>query len=249
MYCVGESHRRSGEARNIAELALPAGQKELICAVGEIGKPLVVIQCSGRPVPSPTIEQYADALLYAWQSGTQTGSAIADLLFGDVSPSGKLTMTIPRTTGQIPLYYGRKPIGKTRAFADYRPYKDMADTPLYPFGFGLTYSRFSYYGLEVSSLSDGSLKVQVNLTNIGDVTATEVVQCYLSRTSTSTTRPARELKAFTRVLLEPGKSKNVELLIPKDQLAYYGVSGWTTESETLTLFVGGDSDCRLSQTL
>ncbi|MGX9522572.1 glycoside hydrolase family 3 N-terminal domain-containing protein [Vibrio mediterranei] len=247
--CVGESHRRSGEARNIAELALPAGQEELICAVGEIGKPLVVIQCSGRPVPSPAIEQYADALLYAWQSGTQTGSAVADLLFGDVSPSGKLTMTIPRTTGQIPLYYGRKPIGKTRAFADYRPYKDMADTPLYPFGFGLTYSRFSYYGLEVSSLTDGSLKVQVNLTNIGDVTATEVVQCYLSRTSTSTTRPARELKAFTRVLLEPGKSKNVELLIPKDQLAYYGVSGWTTESETLTLFVGGDSDCRLSQML
>ncbi|GAM62113.1 beta-glucosidase [Vibrio ishigakensis] len=122
--CVGESHRRTGEARNIAELTLPPGQEQLIEAIGQTGKPLVVVQCTGRPVPSPMTERYADALLQAWQSGTETGLAVARLLFGQSVPSGKLSMTVPRSTGQIPMYYGRKQIGKKRDFLDYMPYKD-----------------------------------------------------------------------------------------------------------------------------
>ena len=166
--CVGESHRRTGEARNVAELALPAGQEELITAIGQTGKPLIVVQCTGRPLPSPATEQYADALLYAWQSGTETGKAVARILFGDTAPSGKLPMSVPRSTGQVPIYYARKPIGKMRAFQEYMPYKDQRDTPLYPFGFGLTYTRFAYSDVSVLSpvlTEQDNQTVSVTVTN------------------------------------------------------------------------------------
>lgn len=247
--CVGESHRRTGEARNVAELTLPAGQEALIEAIGQTGKPLVVVQCTGRPVPSPMIERYADALLYAWQSGTETGQAVARLLFGDAIPSGKLTMTVPRSTGQIPMYYGRKPVGKMRDYQDYKPYKDLSDTPLYPFGFGLSYSTFSYDDLVIENrwAQDNTVQVQVTVRNTGDYPADEIVQCYLSRRVSSTTRPWRELKAFDRVTLATGESQTVRFTLDASQLAIYGAQQcWQVEPGVIDVFVGGDSDCALS---
>ena len=251
--CTGESHRRTGEARNVAELTLPAGQEELIRAIGEVGKPLVVVQCTGRPVPSAATEQFADALLYAWQSGTEAGHAVARLLFGDVSPSGRLPMSVPRSTGQIPMYYARKPLGKMRDFQDYQPYKDQKDTPLYPFGFGLTYGEFDYSNLRLSQaeLTAGeTLYVTVTLRNKGELTATEVVQCYIRQQVASTTRPVRELKDFCRVTLEPGESKEVVLSLPAEKLRFYGINKtFSLEPSTVELYVGGDSNAMLGTTV
>ncbi|SBT11305.1 glycoside hydrolase family 3 N-terminal domain-containing protein [Vibrio celticus] len=247
--CTGESHRRTGEARNIAELTLPAGQEQLIQAIGETDTPLVVVQCTGRPVPSMATEQFADALLYAWQSGTETGHAVARLLFGAVSPSGCLPMSVPRSTGQIPIYYARKKLGKMRAFQEYQPYKDQKDTPLYPFGFGLTYGEFEYSNLELShselSLED-TLKVKVNVRNIGEHVATEVVQCYTRQIHATTSRPEKELKAFSRVDLRPGEAKTVCLEIPSCSLEYYGEEQRLEVTESrIELYVGSDSNASL----
>ncbi|MCL9774060.1 glycoside hydrolase family 3 N-terminal domain-containing protein [Vibrio methylphosphonaticus] len=247
--CTGESHRRTGEARNIAELTLPAGQEQLIQAIGETDTPLVVVQCTGRPVPSMATEQFADALLYAWQSGTETGHAVARLLFGAVSPSGCLPMSVPRSTGQIPIYYARKKLGKMRAFQEYQPYKDQKHTPLYAFGFGLTYGEFEYSNLELShselSLED-TLKVQVNVRNIGEHVATEVVQCYTRQIHATTSRPEKELKAFSRVDLRPGEAKTVCLEIPSHSLEYYGETQRLEATESrIELYVGSDSNASL----
>ncbi|WP_373950814.1 glycoside hydrolase family 3 N-terminal domain-containing protein [Vibrio pomeroyi] len=243
--CVGESHRRTGEARNIAELVLPPGQEELIEAIGKTGKPLIVVQCTGRPVPSPKIEQYAQSLVYAWQSGTETGNAVGNLLFGHSNPSGKLTMTVPRSTGQIPMYYGRKPIGKMRAYQEYMPYKNEQDTPLYPFGFGLSYSQFEYGKLTAVTpeiTENENLIVEVEVENTSAIAGQEVVQCYISRQVSSTTRPQRELKAFTKCCLEGHERKTVRLEIDAEDLKFYGSQAcFMFEKGEVDVFIGGSS--------
>jgi beta-glucosidase len=243
--CVGESHRRTGEARNIAELVLPPGQEELIEAIGKTGKPLIVVQCTGRPVPSPKVEQYAQSLIYAWQSGTETGNAVGNLLFGHSNPSGKLTMTVPRSTGQIPMYYGRKPIGKMRAYQEYMPYKNEQDTPLYPFGFGLSYSQFEYGNLTAVTpeiTENESLIVEVEVENTSAIAGQEVVQCYISRKVSSTTRPQRELKAFVKCHLEANERKTVRLEIDAQDLKFYGSEAcFMYEEGELDVYIGGSS--------
>ncbi|MEZ9302396.1 glycoside hydrolase family 3 N-terminal domain-containing protein [Vibrio breoganii] len=250
--CVGESQRRNGEARNIAELTLPPGQEELIEAIGETGKPLIVVQCTGRPIPSPMTERYADALLQAWQSGTETGTAVARLLFGEVSPSGKLPMTVPRSTGQIPMYYARKPIGKMRGFPEYSPYKDSLETPLYPFGFGLSYSQFEFGDVTLSYAMvapNEDQQVLVTVTNLGSVVARETVQCYIRRKVASTTRPVKELKAFKKVTLKPAESIQVALTLTPESLAYYGAEEcFTNDAGEIDVFIGNDSNAPLSAT-
>ncbi|EDK27354.1 putative glycosyl hydrolase [Vibrionales bacterium SWAT-3] len=241
--CVGESHRRTGEARNIAELVLPPGQEELIEAIGKTGKPLIVVQCTGRPVPSPKSEQYAQSLVYAWQSGTETGNAVGNLLFGNSNPSGKLTMTVPRSTGQIPMYYGRKPIGKMRAYQEYMPYKNEQDTPLYPFGFGLSYSQFEYGKLTaVTPEITENENLIVEVENTSTIAGQEVVQCYISRKVSSTTRPQRELKAFAKCHLEGHERKTVRLEIDADDLKFYGSQAcFMYEEGEVDVYVGGSS--------
>jgi beta-glucosidase len=244
--CTGESHRRTGEARNIAELQLPPGQEELIAAVGRTGKPLVVVQCTGRPLPSAATEQYADALLYGWQCGTEAGMAIARIIFGEQVPSGKLPMTIPRSTGQIPIYYGRKQLGKMRDYREYQPYKDLADTPLYPFGFGLSYTHFSYTDLSLShkTRSVGERQcVTATVTNEGKLAGCEVVQCYIQQHLASTTRPMRELKGFVRITLQPGESREVSFELGEKELEFYGQRRcFALEPSRISVFVGGCSD-------
>ncbi|CAH8242425.1 Beta-glucosidase [Vibrio aestuarianus] len=223
--CVGESHRRTGEARNIADLVLPPGQEELIEAIGKTGKPLVVVQCTGRPVPSESIERYADALVYAWQSGTEVGRALGNLLYGKVNPSGKLTMTVPRSTGQIPMYYARKPIGKMRAYQEYMPYKNESDTPLYPFGFGLSYAQFLYKNITCLTPSVGQgqdIVIDVEIENTSNIPGQEVVQCYVSRKVSSTTRPLRELKSFIKCHFAENETKTIRLTIAAEDLLFYG---------------------------
>ncbi|MGF1739177.1 glycoside hydrolase family 3 N-terminal domain-containing protein [Photobacterium satsumensis] len=243
--CIGESHRRTGEARNVAELALPAGQEELIAAIGKVGKPMVVVQCTGRPLPSPSIEQYADALLYAWQSGTETGKAVARIMFGDASPSGKLPMSVPRSTGQIPIYYARKPIGKMRAYQEYMPYKDQHDTPLYPFGFGMTYTTFSYSDVRVQKsvvAGQDNQTVSVTVTNTGQVKASEIVQCYIRQNVARTARPNRELKDFKKIELAPGQSEEVAFVLSPEKLSYYSDDGGLIlSSSRIDVFVGDSS--------
>jgi beta-glucosidase len=251
--CIGESHLRSGEARNISELTLPAGQEELIASIGKTGKPLVVVQCGGRPLPSAACQQYAHAWLLAWQGGTQTGHAVARLLFGDANPSGKLTMTMPRCTGQIPMYYSRKVMGKTRDFQGYRPYKDVDDCPLFAFGHGLSYTSFSLSELRINTHQISMKeKATVSLTvkNTGEQEGAEIVQCYLRDMVSSATRPVRELIDFKRVHLQPQESQEVSFQIGKEQLSFYSFNKkWKAEPGSFELFIGTDSNAKNHLTL
>ncbi|EAM8615958.1 beta-glucosidase [Salmonella enterica] len=244
--CVGESHRRTGEARNVAELQLPPGQEELIAAIGETGKPLVIIQCTGRPIPSKAIEQHADALLMSWQLGSETGNAIARILFGITNPSGKLPITVPRSTGQIPIYYSRKQLGKMRAYQEYQPYKDCSSSPLYHFGFGLSYTSFTYSQPKVKYTHLPRCKrqkISFTISNVGKVAGEDVVQCYIRQRTASTSRPLRELKCFQRVWLEAGESKEITFTLEPKELTFYNLHGVVTiESSTIIVYVGGDSE-------
>ena len=241
----GDVVRKGDKVASIYSPELVSAQEELIEAIGKTGKPLIVVQCTGRPVPSPNIEQYAQSLVYAWQSGTETGNAVGNLLFGHSNPSGKLTMTVPRSTGQIPIYYGRKPIGKMRAYQEYMPYKNEQDTPLYPFGFGLSYSQFEYGKLTAVTpkiTENENLIVEVEVENTSAIAGQEVVQCYISRQVSSTTRPQRELKAFTKCCLEGHERKTVRLEIDADDLKFYGSQAcFMFEKGDVDVFVGGSS--------
>ncbi|MFT6907476.1 MAG: beta-glucosidase [Oleiphilaceae bacterium] len=248
--CVGESHVRNGEACNIANLELPPGQEELIAAIGRTGTAMVVVQCTGRPVPSPAAEQYAQALVYGWQGGTEIGDAMGRILFGDVSPSGKLPISIPRSTGQIPIYYNRKPKGKAIGIRTYNAYQDEEETPLYPFGFGLSYSAFEYSNIRVSQaeiLANQSVTISVKITNTGDVCASEIAQCYIRDVIASTTRPVRELKGFERVSLRAGESTEVCFKLGPDELAFYGAERcFKVELGEFAVYVGADSNASLT---
>ncbi|MBK1792800.1 glycoside hydrolase family 3 C-terminal domain-containing protein [Persicirhabdus sediminis] len=242
--CIGESHRRTGEARNISDLQLPAGQEELVESLAKSGKPLIVVQCTGRPVPSPAVELYADALLYAWQGGTEVGHAVAKVLFGDESPSGKLPISVPRNTGQIPIYYSQKKLGKMRDFLDYKPYKDIEATPLYPFGFGLSYAEFEYSELAIdkAEISAGEQAVvSVKVTNKGAVKAKEIVQMYVHDHVSSTTRPTHELKGFHKLELDAGESIVVSFTVGEEELAFFGAKQrFEAEKGKFSIIVGAD---------
>ena len=254
LLCVGESHLRNGENKSIAELALPPGQEELIAACGRLGLPLVVIDFSGRYLPSPAAEAHAQAIVHAGSLGTEAGAALARVLLGEVSPSGKLPMTIPRCTGQIPIYYNRKlPAKIAPTCATYRGYEDERLTPLYRFGFGLSYSTFRLANLGLSSGTmppDGTVQFSATLTNTGPRRAAEVVQLYIRDSVASTTRPERELKGFQRIELGPGESARVSFSIAADQLRFYTANRrWELEPGEFRLALGTDSAAPFTHTL
>ncbi len=223
--CVGESHLWNGENHSVAELALPPGQEALIEAVGALQIPLVVVNCSGRYLPIPAAEKYADAIVHAGPLGTEAGSAIAKILLGKANPSGKLPMTIPRCTGQIPIHYNRKMPGKILSWQErYRAYEDVLKTPLYPFGFGLSYTQFQIGNIALSADSmpaDGSITVSLTVKNIGAHKGAEVIQLYISDPVASTARPVRELKDFQRVELEAGEARNISFQVSAEKLSFY----------------------------
>jgi len=252
--CVGESHVRNGENKSIAELALPPGQEQLIAALGNLGLPLVVVDCSGRYLPSPAAEAHARAILHAGSLGTEAGTAIARVLLGQAYPSGKLPMTIPRSAGQIPLYYNRKTVGKTVTFADrYRGYEDQLLTPLYRFGHGLGYTTFTLADQHLSAATmsaEGEVTLRATITNTGPRLGAEVVQLYINDPVASTARPARELKGFQRVALAPGASQVVSFKITAAELEFYGARcRREVEPGEFRLGLGFDSAAPLPLTL
>lgn len=263
---VGEGWRLSGEARSRAKIDLPGAQPALVQAVAETGKPFVIVVLSGRPLTIGEEIGKADAVLYAWHPGTQGGPAIADLLLGAHSPSGKLPVTFPKEVGQSPLYYnhpntGRPPVAGTRAlfgsgrvdFPEKQKYRshylDVDPFPLFPFGYGLSYTSFEYGEPELSKtvLRPGqTLGVRCSLTNTGETAADEVAQLYVRDVAASIVRPVRELKAFRRVHLEPGETKILEFALNTDDLGYFdNEAEFVVEPGDFQLGVGADSSCPL----
>jgi beta-glucosidase len=224
---AGEAEWMSGEAASRSSLELPGMQRELLKAVVAAGKPVVLVVMNGRSLALGWEAAHVPAIVEAWFPGLQAGHAIADVLFGSVAPTGRLPVTFPRVTGQVPLYYNFKSTG--RPFNDTVKYTshylDVASTPLFPFGYGLTYTTFAYADLRVEKQSLGlldTLRVNVRVRNTGDRDGMEVVQLYVRDDVGSVTRPVRELKAYRRVNITRGSSADVELEVPVSSLAFTG---------------------------
>ncbi|MFW5830415.1 MAG: glycoside hydrolase family 3 C-terminal domain-containing protein, partial [Planctomycetota bacterium] len=249
--CVGESEANNGEASSTASLQLPADQEALIEQVGSRALPLVVVNCSGRPLVSPAAERYANAILQAWNLGTEAGTAIARVLFGQAEPGGRLPITIPANSAQVPCYYNRKPVGKIHEWPHYQAYRDEAFQPLYRFGYGLGYTTWAYEDLRLSTprISAGeSIAATVTVRNTGQRAGSTVVQCYLRDPVASIARPVRELVGFQRIQLDPGEQQEVVFDLGPEQLAYYGASHrWGVDPGTFQVFVGGDSSATLQE--
>jgi beta-glucosidase len=210
----------SGEGVDRASLGLPGVQEELIKELHRIGKPMVLVLINGRPLAITGILPYVNAVLEAWFPGEEGGNAIADIIFGDVNPSGRLPVSVPKTVGQVPVYYSRKP-------SSFRNYIDVDSKPLFPFGFGLSYTEFRYRDLVVRTPEVkpfGFVEVEVTIENVGKVAGKEVVQVYISKEFAEVARPVKELKAFKKIYLEPGKAKKVLFRIPTEALAFYNRS-------------------------
>lgn len=252
---VGESADMSGEAASRSQLGLPGVQQELVEALVATGKPVVVVLMNGRPLAIPWIAENAPAVLETWFLGTQAGFAIADVLFGDYNPSGKLPVTFPRNEGQIPIFYNAKNTGRPFNANDKytSKYLDIPNTPLYPFGYGLSYTTFEYSGLKLSETSFGpgqTLQVSVEVANTGAYDGTETVQLYLRCRTGSVTRPVKELKGFRQIELRKGESKTVTFELTEADLKFYGLDmAYTAEAGIYEIFVGPHSEDVLSQTV
>jgi beta-glucosidase len=243
---LGESFGMSGEAASRTDIALPDNQKTLLKALKAIGKPVALVLMNGRPLTLQWEHDHLDAILETWYAGTCAGDAIADILFGDANPSGKITMTFPRSVGQIPIYYNHKNTG--RPFNEKEKYTtkylDASNEPLYPFGHGLSYTQFTYSGIQLSDtvLTTGSITATVTLTNNGNYTGEEVVQLYIRDRVGSITRPVKELKGFRKVALQPGESRQISFAITPEQLKFYNADlQWTAEPGDFWVFIGGSS--------
>lgn len=223
---VGESAEMSGEAASRSSLDLPGRQLDLVKAIRATGKPVVVVLMNGRPLSINWISENVPSILETWFAGTQAGNAIADVLFGDVNPGGKLPVTFPRSVGQVPLYYnykntGRPPDAKNKYTSKYL---DVPWTPLFAFGYGLSYTRFKLTNLQLSAVRikpDGRLMATVDLENVGQRAGDEVVQLYIRDVAASVTRPVKELKGFQRVSLQPGEKKRLEFKLGPTELGFY----------------------------
>ncbi len=225
---VGEARDMSGEAKSRSNIHLPGVQEELIQAVVATGKPVVVLISAGRPLVFNWTADHVPAILYTWWLGTEAGNAIADVLFGDYNPSGKLPMTFPRTEGQVPIYYNHYNTGRpARNDSDklYRSaYIDLSIYPKFPFGFGLSYSKFDYSNLSLSKTSlkgNEPLQVSVIVTNSGNVDGEEVVQLYIRDLVGSVVRPVKELKGFQKVMIKKGESKTITFTVTTNDLRFY----------------------------
>jgi beta-glucosidase len=261
---LGESGAMSGEAGSRAYLDLPGNQQQLLEEIVAAGKPVVLLVFSGRPLVLDWAQKHVPAIMETWFPGTEAGHAIADILYGDASPSGKLPMSFPRAVGQEPLYYNQFPTGRPATGLDlskppgddsrfFSRYIDVPNSALFPFGYGLTYSSFSYRDVKVSKSSiplDQALANRITplveatatVTNTGDRTATEVVQCYVRNLGASIEQPVRSLKGFERVTLAAGESKQVSFPLSFNELSFYNVESTPTiEAAHYTVWIGGSS--------
>jgi beta-glucosidase len=245
---VGERALMSGEAASRATLDLPGVQREFLEAVHETGTPVVMVLMAGRPLAIDWADENIPAILNTWFLGTEAGNAISEVLFGDTNPSGKITATFPAVTGQVPYYYNHKntgrPMDPDQKYTS--KYIDAPNEPLYPFGYGLSYTTFEYDNLTLDRTSisaSDSLQVSVDVTNTGDIAGEEVVQLYIRDLVGSVTRPVKELRGFDKVNLQPGETKRVNFTITPDDLAMYDVDmNWVVEPGDFKVFVGRHSE-------
>ena len=256
---LGEEQILSGEAHSRAFLDLPGAQEALVNEIAKLGRPLVTVVLAGRPLTFHETAAKSKAILYGWHPGTMGGPAIADLLFGDAVPSGKLTITFPRTVGQVPIYYAQLPTGRPASSSDLgiplgnpvnpvgyvSKYVDVDFTPEFPFGYGLSYSDFKYSNLRVSAPKlrmGGLLTLAADITNTGAVAADEIVQLYVHQDVASVSRPVRQLKGARRVHLKPGETVNVQFLVTTKDLAFYNQRmQLLTEPGTFHFWIAPDS--------
>ncbi len=244
---LGELDNMAGEAASRGSLALPGRQEELLKAVVALGRPVVLVLLNGRPLSVGWAAENVPAILEAWEPGTEGGHAVADALFGDVNPGGKLPVTFPRHASHAPLYYARTLTHQPEDHPMYRSrYWDSPTTPLYPFGFGLSYTTFAITNLRLSAAwvkVGGAVSVTADVTNTGPVAGDEVVQLYVHQRAGSDSRPLRELKGFERVTLQPGETRTVTFRLGPDELGYWSTNAarWLQEAAAFDLWVGADS--------
>lgn len=243
---IGETKEMSGEAASRSEITLPGVQQELAEALIATGKPVVVVLMNGRPLDLSWLDAHAPAILETWFPGTQAGHAVADVLFGDYNPSAKLTVSFPRNLGQVPIFYNNKNTGRPMSAEKYTSkYLDVPNTPLYPFGYGLSYTTFKYDNLRISSpvlKANQKVEVSIQVTNTGKMAGHEVVQLYVRDLVGSVTRPVKELKDFRKIYLEPGAQSVVTFEITPAMLEFLTRDmQWAAEAGDFEVFVGTDS--------
>lgn len=247
---LGEASEMSGESSSRTDLDIPDVQKRLLAELLKTGKPVVLVLFAGRPMTLKWEQEHVPAILNVWFGGSESGNAIADVLFGDVNPSGKLTTTFPQNVGQVPIYYAHKntgrPLPEGKWFEKFRSnYLDVSNDPLYPFGYGLSYTKFEYSELELSTKQlkgNQTLTASITVTNKESRKGKEVVQLYIRDLVGSVTRPVKELKGFQKFELAPGESRKVSFTITPEDLKFYNMNGkldW--ESGDFQIMAGPDS--------
>ena len=248
---LGEVGYQSGEARSRSKLDLPGLQQELLETIYKVNKNIVLVLNNGRPLAITWADENIPAIVEAWQLGSQAGNAIAQVLYGDYNPSGKLPMTFPRSVGQVPIYYNYKNTGRPGPKKEvfWSHYQDETNKPLYSFGYGLSYTTFEYKNLK-ASISSENIEVSVDITNTGTVEGKEVAQLYIRDVIASVTRAVKELKGFEMIALNPSETKTVTFKLTKDELGFYNNQReFVVEPGEFKIFVGGSSDSNLETTI
>jgi beta-glucosidase len=253
--CLGEDQEYSGEGNCRTSIDLPEVQYKLLDRILEVNKNVAVALFTGRPLAISRLDESAPAILNMWMPGTEGGNACASLLFGDAVPSGKITMTFPRALGQCPIYYNHYTTGRPKAEADDKKFVrftscflDMPNSPLYPFGYGLSYTSFEYSDFSLSSdtMNRGdTLVASVKVKNTGNYKAKEAVQFYIRDVKGSCVRPVKELKGFEKITLDVGEEKTVSFEITEEMLKYWNRDlKFVAEKGEFQVFIGKDSDCK-----
>ncbi len=249
--CLGESSLVTGERNSLANIDVPDFQVELARNAKALGKKVIAVLSFGRPVGLEKLEPFCDAMLYTWHPGTEAGEAIADILYGDTVPSGRLPITLPRTTGQIPLYYNFIRSGKPADgyYGEGMNYSDCSGTPMYPFGYGLSYTEFKYSApkadkekITLEELKNGGkFKISVDIENIGKYDGKELVQAYVFDSTASMSRPIRELKAYKKAAIKKGEKLTVNLELGYEAFAFYNAENkYVSEKGKFSIFIGKD---------
>ena len=248
---LGEEGHQSGEGRSRTNIGLPGLQMDLLQEIQKVNKNIVLVVMSGRPLDLSWEDQNIPAIVQAWHLGSKSGDAIAQVLYGDYNPSGKLTMSFPRNVGQVPVYYNFKNTGRPSTSIEQvtnSGYADVENSPLYSFGYGLSYTEFKYSDFEISSSSmtkDSKINASIKVTNTGNYKGEEVVQLYLRDIVGSIARPMKELKGFEKIELNPGESKIVNFEIENSLLEFYSYNNvWESEPGKFHVFIGSDSNVR-----
>jgi len=246
---LGEAADMSGESSSRSDIDIPESQKNLLKALVQTGKPVVLVLFNGRPLTLSWENEHVPAILDVWFGGSEAGNAIADVLFGNYNPSGKLTTTFPQSVGQIPLYYNHKNTGrpyKGEPFAKFKSnYLDISNDPVYPFGYGLSYTTFSYSPLKLNKaqyIAGEPINISVTITNTGNYDGEETAQLYIQDVAASVTQPVKELKKFQKVFINKGESKELTFTLNVDDLKFYNSDlQWIYEPGVFKVFVGGNS--------